>query len=133
MEGHSQRVSDAYLDSSVIVAIALNEPGSGDLTIRLDGFSRLISANLLEAELYSTLSREGVELNDNLVSGVRWIHPNRSLRDEMALALAAGYLRGADLWHMAVTLYAARKTDELTFFTLDIRQRNVAATLGFRT
>lgn len=126
-------MSDAYLDSSVIVAIALNEPGSGDLTIRLDGFSRLISANLLEAELYSTLSREGVELNENLVSGVRWIHPNRSLRDEMTLALSAGYLRGADLWHIAVALYAARKPDELTFFTLDIRQRNVAATLGFHT
>ncbi len=124
-------MSDAYLDSSVIVAIVLNEPGSGDLALRLYGFSRLISANLLEAELYSVLSREGLELNENLISGIGWVHPNRSLRPEMALALAAGYLRGADLWHVAVALYTARKPDELAFITLDNRQRTVAAALGF--
>ena len=126
-------MSGAYLDSSVIVAIALNEPGSGDVALRLDEFSRLISANLLEAELYSALYRERVDLNRNLVSGIGWIHPNRSLRNEMALTLAAGYLRGADLWHVAVALYAARKPDDLTFFTLDVRQRTVAASLGFHT
>ncbi len=126
-------MSDAYLDSSVIVAIVLNEPGSDHLATRLEAFSRLISANLLEAELYSTLSREGVELNESFVSGVGWVHPNRSLRNEMTLALEAGYLRWADLWYIAVALYAARRPNNLTFFTLDIRQRTVAASLGFRT
>ena len=126
-------MSDAYLDSSVIVAIALDEPGSGDVAARLDEFSRPLSANLLEAELLSAIYREGLRFNESLISGIEWIHPNRSLHDEMALALSAGYLRGADLWHMAIALYAARKPDELTFFTLDIRQRNVAATLGFHT
>ena len=126
-------MSDAYIDSSVMVAIALNEPGSANLAIRIREFSRLISANLLEAELYSVLSREGIELNENIVSDIGWVHPNRSLRREIATALAAGYLRGADLWHMAVALYAARRPDELTFITLDNRQRSVAAALGFHT
>ena len=126
-------MNDAYLDSSVIVAIALNELGSGDVAVRLDEFSRSISANLLESELLSTLSREGLEFNESLISGIEWIHPNRSLYNEMALALEAGYLRGADLWHIAVALYAARRPEELTFFTLDIRQRTVAASLGFLT
>ncbi len=126
-------MSDAYLDSSVIVAIALNEPGSGDVAVRLDEFSNPISANLLESELLSALSREGLGFNESLISGIEWIHPNRSLHNEMALALEAGYLRGADLWHIAVALYAARRPEELTFFTLDIRQRTVAADLGFHT
>ena len=126
-------MNDAYLDSSVIVAIALNEPGSGDVAVRLGEFSRSISANLLESELLSTLSREGLGFNGRLISRIEWIHPNRSLHNEMVLALEAGYLRGADLWHIAVALYAARRPEELTFFTLDIRQRTVAAALGFHT
>ena len=126
-------MSDAYIDSSVLVAIALNEPGSGDVVARLDEFSRSVSANLLESELLSVLSREGLRFNQSLLSGIEWIHPNRSLHDEMAFALEAGYLRGADLWHMAVALYAARRREELTFFTLDIRHRTVAADLGFHT
>lgn len=42
-------VSRAYVDTSVIAAIALNEVGSNDHARRLENFSQLISSNLLEA------------------------------------------------------------------------------------
>ena len=44
-----------------------------------------------------------------------------------------GYVRGADLWHLACALYVAASPGELTFLTLDERQRTVAKALGFKT
>ena len=43
----------------------------------------------------------------------------------------AGYLKGADLRHVANALYARRGLGDLAFITLDVRQRTVARTLGF--
>ena len=57
--------------------------------------------------------------------------PSRPLATEMATVLRAGYLRGADLWHVAAALYIARDPAEICFLTLDQRQREVAASLGF--
>ena len=54
------------------------------------------------------------------------------LASEFAKGLEAGYLRGADLWHVATTLYAARRPDEIAFVTLDMKQRTIAAALGFQ-
>jgi hypothetical protein len=45
----------------------------------------------------------------------------------------AGYLRGADCWHLATALYLAPNPSDLTFLTLDDTQRKIAKTLGFRT
>ena len=48
--------------------------------------------------------------------------------------LAVAYLRGADLWHIATALYVKDTVvGEMTFVTLDNRQRAVAANLGFAT
>ena len=55
-----------------------------------------------------------------------------SLAPEVDAALSAGYLRGADLWHVACALYVARAPGDISFVTLDERQRVVAAALGFR-
>lgn len=44
-----------------------------------------------------------------------------------------GYGRGAEIWHLATALYLAESPGELPFFTLDERQRRVAAELGFPT
>lgn len=41
----------AYVDSSVLVAIAFGEKGFARQVKRLQGFDRLVSSNLLEAEL----------------------------------------------------------------------------------
>ena len=45
--------------------------------------------------------------------------------------LSAGYLRGADLWHLASALYLAGNPRNLPFITLDERQEVVARKLGF--
>ena len=63
---------------------------------------------------------------------MEWIHPNRPLTLEIDATLTVGYLRGADLWHLAVALFTFPDPTEITFLTLDIRQRAVASALGFQ-
>lgn len=91
------------------------------------------SSNLLEAELRATFYREGVPFAPLLLSGITWIMPQAALSQEIDRVLAAGYLRGADLWHVACALSIAKSPAELTFLTLDERQHEMAALLGFRT
>jgi predicted nucleic acid-binding protein len=125
-------MSVAYVDTSCLVAIAFDEPGAQRLAHRLEGFDRLLSSNLLEAELRATLKREAIEAAaDDLLSWLSWIFPNRSLTPEFLRITATGYLRGADLWHLACALYVAPRPSELSFLTLDARQREVASKLGF--
>ena len=38
---------------------------------------------------------------------------------------------GADLWHLAAAIHVTPEPGDLTFLTLDRRQREVAAALGF--
>ena len=45
--------------------------------------------------------------------------------------LEAGYLRGAELWHVATALYVAVRPEDLPLATLDARQGEVAEALGF--
>ena len=122
----------AYVDTSVIVAFALNEREENALPHRLSEFDFLLSANLLEAELRSALAREGKPYLSSLVESLDWIFPARSLGYEFARVLDVGYLRGADLMHVATALYIAIKPSTMTFITLDVKQRSVAAKLGFR-
>ena len=57
--------------------------------------------------------------------------PDRPLHTEIAKVLAAGYLRGADCWHLATALYLSVDPSQLAFTTADDRQRTVARALGF--
>lgn len=125
-------MSAAYVDTSVLVALAFEEPDGAAMRNRLEAFSRLLSSNLLEAELRAACAREARAFSDGLVANLTWVFPDRSLAPELAAALSAGYLRGADLWHVAAALYIAPSPRELCFLTLDQRQRSAAATLGFR-
>lgn len=125
-------MSVAYVDSSVLVAIALGEPGSEALTGRLASFDRLYASNLLEAELRSALAREGVPYSPRHVTQIRWIWTDRPLGPELDTILEVGYLKGADLWHLAVALSSTPDPRETAFVTLDERQRAVAAELGFQ-
>ena len=126
-------MSGAYVDSSSLIAIAFNEPGGADVRDRLNGFSRLTSSNLLEAELQVAHMRDGQQVPPALLANVDWILPARPLGPEFEAVLSAGYLRGADLWHLACALYVTPDPGQLAFVTLDQRQREVAATLGFPT
>ena len=122
----------AYVDSSCVVAIAFGEPGAEELGERLGAFHRLVSSNLLEAEVRSALSREGVgDACEPLLSWIGWVYPDRPLSGEYREVLAEGHARGADLWHLACALFLRRRLGELAFLTLDARQRELARALGF--
>lgn len=124
----------AYVDTSCLVAVAFGETGSGRMAARLHRYERLFSSNLLEAELRSALLRERVlDRGAQLVSSITWVYPNRPLSREFDRISAAGYLRGADLWHLANALFLAPTARDLGFLTLDERQKEVAVALGFAT
>ena len=124
-------MSIAYVDSSALTAIVFDEPHASTLASRINGFDRLISSNLLEAELRATFERERLEFEESIVLGIDWILPDRTLTPEFKTVLRAGYLRGADLWHVATALYVSSGLPELSFATLDARQAVVADALGF--
>ena len=123
----------AYVDSSCLVAIVFAEPGSRALARRLESFDDLYSSNLLEAELRSALLREEQPGDAELLTWITWILPDRPLSEEIGRILGVGFLRGADLWHVACALFLAQTPRELSFLSLDDRQRAVAHDLGFPT
>lgn len=123
----------AYVDTSCLVSVALGERGASALDRRLSTFGELVSSNLLEAELRVTLTREGVVLDPGFLADISWVLPARPLSAEIERVVAAGYIRGADCWHLAVALYIADDPAEITFLTLDNKQREVARLLGFGT
>ena len=122
------------MDTSIILSVEFREPGYETVIERLDRYPRLISSNLLEAEVRAGFARDGGTLDSTTLSNIEWVSAERSLGPEFERVLEVGYLRGADLWHMATALYAARgNPSEVTFLTLDRRQGEVAAALGFQT
>ena len=125
-------MSVAYVDTSVIVALAFGEEGAEALANHLTGYSRLVSSNLLEAELRAACRRECQPVPVRLLARISWILTHRPLSPEMEAALDAGQLHGADLWHVASALYAAPEPGAIAFCTLDRQQAKVAAALGFR-
>jgi hypothetical protein len=92
-----------------------------------------LSSNLLEAETRAAFHREGLEFDAETLVGIEWVFPDRPLTQEFETVLATGYLRGADLWHLATALYLAQDPAEIAFVTLDVRQEAVAEALGFQT
>ena len=121
----------AYIDTSVLTAIVFDEPGSAEFARRLNAFSRLIASNLLEAELRAVFARENLPFQESSIAGIEWIMPSRTLTPEISLVLDTGYLRGADLWHVASALYVSSESERLSFATLNVRQGVVAEALGF--
>lgn len=123
----------AYVDASVVVAIALGEPTAAAARRRLGEFTVLASSPLLEAELRAVLRRSSVAFDHELVDRIEWVLPPGSLSTEIARVLDVGYVRGADCYHLASALFRAATPSALTFLTLDTRQRAVAKALGFKT
>ena len=125
-------MSVAYVDSSALIAITLDEPNASGLAGHLNACTRLVSSNLLEAEMRAMFAREHVVFQEHVLAGIDWILPDRPLTEELTSVLEAGYLRGADLWHLATALYISPQPGALSVATLDVRQASVAALLGFR-
>lgn len=125
-------MNSAYVDSSLLLAIAFGEPGATRLAERLDRFDDVYASNLVEAEVVSALVREAVALPDaDAFGSLNWTFPDRPLTPEFARILETGHLKGADLWHLACALYLSPNPQDLSFLTLDARQKRVAAKLGF--
>jgi predicted nucleic acid-binding protein len=123
-------LSVAYADASVFASLAFREPDAARIRRRLAAFDRVVTSVLTEAELASALRREEVELPQSPLLGVELIGTPDPLSHELQEVLAAGYLRGADCWHVAVALNYSPDC-EATFLTLNKAQRAVAAKLGF--
>jgi predicted nucleic acid-binding protein len=125
----------AYVDTSVLVAIAFGEPEGASALALLRQADRLVSSTLLESELCCALKREGIEGSEAsaLLAAVSWIHPRRRLTPELAAVLETGYLRGADAHHLACALFLFREAPGASFWTLDRRQEEAARALGFAT
>jgi predicted nucleic acid-binding protein len=126
-------LSAAYVDTSAIVSLILHEPDEEAIVRQLNQFDRVMSSNLLEAELRSVCHREGRALDAAQIRDIQWIQPNRALTPEISRVLAAGYVRGADCWHLASALFATPDPTGVVFLTRDVRQRDVATALGFAT
>lgn len=121
----------AYVDTSCLVAIAFGERGAARVRRSLLLYDELLSSNLLEAELRSALRREKVTADAvDLISGISWVYPDRPLTAEIASILDAGYLRGADLWHLAVALFVDPSC-EIDFLSLDVQQLEISRRVGF--
>ena len=125
-------MSAAFVDSSVLVAVALDEAAAPDVKRRLASFALVHASPLLEAELASVCRREGRGASAGLLRPLRWVTVPRALTPEIARVLGAGYVRGADCYHLATALYLSPDPSQLTFLTNDKRQREVAQSLGFR-
>ncbi len=119
-----------YVDTSVIVAITLGENGADAVLQKVRPF-QLVAAPLLEAEWRSACHRDGIAADPALLREIEWIVAPGELSSQLTRVFEAGYLRGADAWHLATALYLAPDPGELTFLTLDQRQGDIAAKLGF--
>ena len=122
----------AYIDTSLLIAIETCQLNSDVYEEELGKFERIVSSNLLEAEYRSVCRRERRAPSTLRLNKIDWIIPDRPLTHEFNSVLAAGYLRGADLWHVATAIFAVKISKiEMSFLTLDNRQRYVANTVGF--
>ena len=121
----------AYVDSSFLVAIAFTETGSVALAQTLSEQDVLLSSNLLEAELRAAFRRDNVTVDPTeFLSSIVWVHPDRALTAEITTVLGVGYVRGADLWHLACALFVDPNR-QIAFLTLDARQGEISEKLGF--
>ena len=121
----------AIVDTSCLVALAFGESGAASIRARLRRH-RLFASALVEAELASAFAREEVEADvREFIAPISLVMPDRPLLSEIQRALHAGYLRGAELWHVACALYLSPMPSDVAFLTLDQEQRRVARRLGF--
>jgi predicted nucleic acid-binding protein len=126
-------MNGAFVDSSVLLAIAFNESTADRMRARLRESDALFASPLAEAEVRSAAKRESKFVDSVLFGALKWVHPQRALTTEIRRVLDAGYVRGADCWHLATALYFVEDPSDFGFLTLDKRQQEVAIALGFIT
>ena len=131
----------ACIDTSVVLALAFNEPSADWVADELQRNDVVLASNVLAAEVAAACVRERVEFDPQLLKSISWVLPDRPLEREIAHVASTGYVRGADLWHLATALFLrsdrVASTEEplprIAFVTLDTMQREAATRLGFIT
>jgi predicted nucleic acid-binding protein len=121
-----------YIDTSVLIRMKFETPDRKEIRT-VERYEELFSSNLLYAEAMAFAYREKLDVPDILraMQGISWILPDRSLTEEIKEVIRHGYIRGADLWHLACACYFSPDPAEISFLTRDARQREVAAEIGF--
>jgi predicted nucleic acid-binding protein len=119
-----------YVDTSAVLAVLFGEATATRIQAQLNEADVVLSSNLLEAELRGAFQREKLEFDEALLDSITWLLPQRALTGEISTVLTAGYLRGADLWHVACALYADDGGGGISFVTMDERQRAIALKAG---
>lgn len=122
----------AFVDTSVLLAETFAEVPASIPRDALRSIDVVMASRLLEAEFLSACSRERLSPRMDVLDAITWIDSTRSLTAEISRVLAAGYVNGADCWHLATALSVAPDPGDVVFLTLHVRQRVVAKKLGFR-
>lgn len=125
-------MKEAYIDTSLLIGLKFQK--SDTAIVRAVRQYEFFSSELLIAEVLSFGKRESIaqDLLWEAFKGLSWIIPDGSLSKECRRVIQVGYVRGADLWHLACACYLSPNPEELAFLTLDEQQRDLAARLGFR-
>jgi len=122
-----------YIDTSAVVAEFFSHVATENVGFQFKKLGFVYSSNLLEAEFWATLKREGIEDDAiRILDPIRWIYPERPLTGEIERVLKHGYIRGADLYHLATALFMTPDPSKTCFLTLDHRQSELARAIGFR-
>ncbi|MBL7662213.1 type II toxin-antitoxin system VapC family toxin [bacterium] len=128
-------MSVCYLDTSVLVAVSMQETGYATLIKRLLRYKHIVSHHLIESELIATFSRESIDpvLARKNLELINLVFPAHSLLNEIIEVQSHGYIRGADALHLATAVWiAGEDRKDLTFLTLDKLQASSAKALGFK-
>lgn len=116
----------------MLLAIWFEEPGWEEHERELEASDQLYASHLLEAEFRAAAAREGLDPEKGPhLTWFTWVVPARPLTLELRQILEMGYLRGADLWHLACCLHLGTRLPGLKFRTMDRRQAELARRLGF--
>lgn len=123
-----------YVDSSVLVALLLEQHSHKVYSNLLSKSEGNYSSFLLEAEVSAAAAREKVSPDDaeEFIDLISQVIPERSLRMEYRQIFQAGFCRGADACHLATALYLDPETKNLTFLTADKEQAGLARAVGFK-
>jgi len=126
-------LKSAFVDTSFLASVVFNEPAGTAMAKTLRTYQALYASDLLVAELLAAAVRESVASSAVLpiLHSIAIVVPDRSIESEIQEVLSHGYLRGADVWHLACALFVAGgDRSALSFLTRDAKQGRSAAALG---
>jgi predicted nucleic acid-binding protein len=125
----------AYLDTSAFLALVFRQSGYKQIEKILENVEQVLTTDLLMSEATSVFVRErgDFEVLKTSLGGLLFITAELSV-PLLESVLRAGWLRGADLYHLAAAFWLTdSKPKNIYFLTLDEQQNRVAGKLGFKT